>query len=271
MSTTESQARIDAAETFENDFVPALFAEWAPRVADAAGLESGQRVLDVACGTGVLAREAARRVGPSGFVAGLDLDDGMLAVAGTRAPEIEWRQGTADAMPYPDQSFDAVVSQFGLMFFPDREKSIGEMRRVLRPGGRMAVAVWDSLENTPAYAAEVALLERMAGKPSADAIRLPFVLGDPGALHAMFQAAGIDRIMIETHRGRGRFPSIKAMVEADIRGWLPLIGIALSEDLITRILAEAEVELGQYRKPDGTVEFDSPALIVTGVAGGTTA
>src|SRR5690606_33009557 len=154
MSTSEIETRIDAAEAFETHFVPALFAEWAPRVADAAGLQTGHRVLDVACGTGVLAREAARRVGPQGFVWGLDLDDGMLTVAGRRAPEIEWRQGTAESLPYADRSFDAVVSQFGLMFFPDRTKALREMQRVLRPGGRIGVAVWDSLENTPAYAAE---------------------------------------------------------------------------------------------------------------------
>jgi ubiquinone/menaquinone biosynthesis C-methylase UbiE len=98
-------------------------------------------VLDVACGTGVVAREAARRVGPAGAVAGLDRNEGMLAVARRMAPGIAWRHGLAEALPFPDGAFDAVICQFGLMFFEDRGKALGEMWRALRPGGRLAVAV----------------------------------------------------------------------------------------------------------------------------------
>jgi ubiquinone/menaquinone biosynthesis C-methylase UbiE len=88
----------------------------------------------------------------------------MLAVARQRNPEITWQQGSAEALPFPDASFDAVVSQFGLMFFADRIRALSEMRRVLRPGGQMAVAVWASLQNTPAYEAVVRLLEQVAGR-----------------------------------------------------------------------------------------------------------
>jgi ubiquinone/menaquinone biosynthesis C-methylase UbiE len=87
-------------------------------------------VLDVACGTGILASEASARVGPNGYVAGVDPNPGMLAVAARIAPSIEWRKGTAELLPYPDQSFDAVVSQFGLMFFIDRHQALREMLRV---------------------------------------------------------------------------------------------------------------------------------------------
>jgi SAM-dependent methyltransferase len=178
MTDAALPAQIDAATAYEEFFVPALFQERAPRVVAAAQLQPGQRVLDVACGTGVLAREAAACVGAAGAVVGLDPNPGMLTVARWLAPGVEWWEGTAEALPYPDRFFDAVVSQFGLMFFTDRRQALREMLRALVPGGHLAVAVWDSLANTPAYAAEVAVIERLAGQRAADALRAPFVLGD---------------------------------------------------------------------------------------------
>jgi SAM-dependent methyltransferase len=222
-------------------------------------------VLDVACGTGILAREASSRVGPHGSVAGVDPNPGMLAVAARLAPDIEWRQGTAESLPYPDRSFDVVVSQFGLMFFTDRRQALHEMLRVLVPGGHLAVAVWDSLDNTPAYAAEVALLEQVAGPQAADALRAPFVLGERSELAALFQGAGVAAVEVSTHHGTARFPSIRSMVEADLRGWLPVMGVLLPEEQIQQILAQAEQVLSAYANADGQAVFDSPAHIVTGI------
>ncbi len=163
------QVTRNAAEVYDEFFIPALFQQWPRRVADAAGIQPGQRVLDVACGTGVLARHVADRFGPRSVV-GLDVNEGMLAVARRAAPEIDWRQGRAEALPFADASFDVVVSQFGLMFFADQQAAISEMARVSGPAGRLAVAVWDRLERTPGYAAVTALLERLFGADIADAL-----------------------------------------------------------------------------------------------------
>ena len=258
------EAQLAAARAFESLFVPALFRQWAPRLADAAGLAPGQAVLDVATGTGVLAREARSRVGPSGRVVGLDLAPGMLAVASEVEPAIDWQQGSAESLPFPDASFDAVVSQFGLMFM-DADRAIGEMLRVLRPNGHLAVAVWDSLENIPAYAAEVELLDRSAGAPAANALRAPFVLGDPERLAALFRDAGAKQVAVANLAGTARFPSIRVMMEADLRGWLPLVGVELSEEQIARILREAEAVFAPYRTADGQAEFEVRALLVTAV------
>lgn len=125
MSESTLQAQTAAANAYEALFVPALFGQWAPIVVDAAYIQPDQRVLDVACGTGILAREAASRMGSTGHVAGIDPSPGMVAVARHLTPTIEWHEGVAESLPFPDQSFDAVVSQFGLMFFTDRAWPFG--------------------------------------------------------------------------------------------------------------------------------------------------
>lgn len=263
MSKSMLQAQIDAANAYEGLFVPALFGQWAPKVADAARIQPGQRVLDVACGTGILAREIASRIESIGRVEGIDPNPGMFAVAEQIVPEIAWREGVAESLPYSDGSFDVVVSQFGLMFFTDRRQALREMGRVLVPGGRLAVAVFDALDSMPAYASEVALLERTAGQQAAEALRAPFVLGDRNKLAALFSEAGLTSVEIETHRGTARFPSIRTMVEADLTGWLPVMGIILTEEQIGRIRAEAEQALSSYATADGRAEFQLSAHLVT--------
>jgi SAM-dependent methyltransferase len=263
MSEPTLQAQIDAAKAYEALFVPALFGHWAPKVADNAQIQPGQRVLDVACGTGILARELASRVGSSGHVVGIDPSPGMIAVAKQLAPAIEWREGVAESLPFPDQSFNAVVSQFGLMFFTDRSQALREMLRVLIPGGRLAVAVWDSLNNIPAYASAVALLERIVGRRAADALRAPFILGNRKDLAELFSEAGAVSVDITTHHGTARFPGIRTMVEADLRGWLPMMGVTLIEDQISLVLQEAEHALSAYATADEGIMFHLSMHLVT--------
>jgi SAM-dependent methyltransferase len=253
---------IDAANAYEALFVPALFRQWAPRVADAAAIRDGQRVLDVACGTGILAREAESRVGAEGHVVGLDPTPGMLAVAARLAPDVEWREGVAESLPFAGGSFDAVVSQFGLMFFRDRRQALQEMRRVLAAGGRLVLAVWNSLDEIPAYASLVTLLEEMAGRQAADALRAPFVLGDRGRLSMLAVEAGMAAAAIQTLPGVAEFPSIRTMVEADLRGWLPVMGVILSDDHIEAILRQAERTLAAYETPDRRMSFPISAHLL---------
>lgn len=262
MSNPTLEAQIAAARAYEALLVPALFGEWASQVVDAADLVAGERVLDVGCGTGMLAREALLRVAPAGYVAGLDPSPGMLNVARELSPLVDWRQGTAESLPFPDASFDAVMSQFGLMFM-DPDRAIHEMLRVLTQGGRLVAAVWDAAENIPAYAVEISLLERIAGRRAADALRAPFILGDRNMLADLFKAAGALSVTVSTRRGTARFPSIRSMVEADLRGWLPAMGVNLDEDVISRVLEVAEDDLARCVDEGGRVRFGTSAHLVT--------
>ena len=166
-----------AAEVYDELLLPAHFNQWAPRVAELAGLRPGMRVLDVACGTGVLSLVAADLVKPDGSVVGLDLNPGMLDVGMRKAPHIDWQEAPAEAIPFADATFDSVVSQFGLMFFQDKVLGIREMLRVLRPAGTLAIAVWDSLENVNGYAALTRLLSRLFGDSAAESLRAPYSVG----------------------------------------------------------------------------------------------
>lgn len=254
----KGQVTRTAAEIYEEFFVPALFRQWAPVVADAAGVTAGQRVLDVACGTGVLAREAAGR---GAAVTGLDRNEGMLAMAGRMAPSVAWKAGRAEQLPFPDAGFDAVASQFGLMFFDDRAQAVREMRRVLKPGGRLAIAVWDRLESSPGYAAMAALLERLFGSRIAGELHAPFALGDSVALRSLFVEAGMSDVAVAMRRGTARFPSIEAWVRTDVKGWT--LADLIDDEQLALLQREAAVALRPYTTADGAVAFETPALIVT--------
>ena len=249
-----------AADVYEAFFVPALFGEWAPRTCAAAAVKRGTRLLDVACGTGCVAREASRR---GAEVTGLDRNPGMLAVARRLAPDIDWRDGLAEDLPFNEGQFDAVICQFGLMFFEDRVQALAEMSRVLKPGGTLAVAVWDSLERTPGYAAMVTLLEQLFGTEIAAALRAPFVLGASGEVQALFDAAGLSKAVVETQVGCARFPSIADWVRTDVKGWT--LAEAIDDAQYAELQAAAQQDLQRFAAADGIVRFDSPAHLVTAV------
>jgi SAM-dependent methyltransferase len=263
MSELSLQQLEATATAYEQRLVPALFAAWTQPILDLAEIGDGDRVLDVACGTGVLARAVAAGVGSGGTVTGLDLNPGMLAVAERLAPAIKWRQGEASKLPFEDQAFDAVVSQFGLMFFPDREAALREMVRVLSPGGRLVLAVFDNLENNPGYAAMVSVFERQVSKEVGEALRFPFVLGDRAQLLSLFNAAGITTAVASSAEMPARFPSVSEMVLADVKGWFPLAGINLDEATIESVVNDAQDALASFVDLDGAVQFPAHALIVT--------
>ena len=260
------QAARSPAEVYDEQFVPALFHQWGPVLCDAAHVGSGQCVLDVACGTGASTLAAAERVAPGGAVIGLDASPEMLAVARRKTADIEWRDGRAESLPFTAERFDAVISQFGLMFFDDRAAALREMWRVLRPGGHLAVAVCDALDRSPGYAALATLLQRLFGEPVADAFRAPFVLGDAATLRALCEDAGIAGATVARREGTVRFGSIDALVSTE-RACVWTLGGLLDDAQFERLLAAAQRELLPFTEAGGTVAFTMPALLVTASKG----
>ena len=149
---------------YETQLVPAIFEPWAPLLVAQAALRAGERVLDIACGTGVVTRLVAPQVGPTGYVVGLDLNPGMLARARTSPPPegaaVEWREGDAAALPFDVSTLDAVLCQLGFQYFSKRQQAAREMYRVLKPTGRLVALVWRALDHSPRFATLAAALER---------------------------------------------------------------------------------------------------------------
>lgn len=258
--TALEQVRTNPAEIYDARFVPALFARWGPVVAAEAGVREGDRVLDVACGTGALALAAAELVGASGSVVGLDSNPEMLAVARRKSAPVEWVEAAAEALPFADDSFDAVVSQFGFMFFDDKPQALREMVRVLKPGGRLAVAVCDAVENSPGYSALAGLLDQLFGEEIGTAFRAPFSLGDRDRLHEICREASIDDAEVVRRNGKVRFDSIAALVSAE-RACAWTLGGMLTDEQFERLQRASQTVLKPFMT-NGRIEFDMPSLII---------
>ena len=254
MSSQETfQVTVEIAEAYEAHFVPAFFAQWSPMLLDAAGVTTGQRVLDVACGTGILARSAVPRVGEPGSVVGVDLNEAMLSVARRLRPDLTWLQGDAAALPVGDAEFDAVLSQMAMMFFPDPTAALREMRRVVRPGGTVGVLVPGALTDNPPYQAFVDIVTRHAGADARNLVTTYFVLGDLDGTAQLFADAGLRVTATSSPVGESHFGSIDDLVNVEIDS-TPL-GDRLDPGDRERILADCRAALAPYRQESGEVRF----------------
>ncbi len=244
------QIPIEAAEAYEANFVPAFFAQWAPLLCDAAGIKRGERVLDVACGTGIVARTAADLVGSSNVV-GVDLNEAMLTVARRVRSEIDWRQGDAGDLPFPDGSFDAVLSQMALMFFPDRASALREMTRVATANGTVAVLVPSHLDLQPAYGPFVDMAAQHAGPEARSLLSTYFACGDMDELVGLFVEAGLKVVTTHTHLGTARFPSVDALMATEVES-TPL-GERITPEVYDRVRDGARGVLAPYTADDGSL------------------
>ncbi|WP_304451553.1 methyltransferase domain-containing protein [Nocardiopsis sp. YSL2] len=213
------------AGNYARDLVPALFAPWARHLVAQVRPRTGESVLDLACGTGVVARTAAAQVGPTGSVTGVDVSADMLDVARAGEEPIAWVCAPAERTGLPDRSFDVALCQQGLQFFPDRPAALAELHRVVAAGGRVALSVWCD-PGTPGYTAvrealALHLAESTGPVAFIDAI---FGLADAGELRALLEHAGFTGVRIGRRTDAVRFPSPEAWVRAFL-GAAPVPGI----------------------------------------------
>lgn len=255
------QLSLAAAEMYEAKFVPALFGEWAPHLVEAAGVSDGQEVLDVACGTGVVARTAAERVGDRGRVVGLDLNEAMLTVARRLSPDLEWQQGDAAQLPFADDSFDVVLCQAALMFFPDVQEALGEMARVTRTARTVAVQVFSSLESQPAYRPFVEAAARHAGPGAAKILSTYWRVGDLDEINTMFDSVGLEVTRTDTRMGTARFNSIEEMVRTEVEA-TPLVE-RISDQVYEKIVTDSLQALQGFQAGDGTAEIPLEGHLIT--------
>jgi ubiquinone/menaquinone biosynthesis C-methylase UbiE len=261
------QVSAAAAEQYERVVARYIFRPWTPLLLEAVHLAEGERVLDVACGTGIVARMAAERVGPRGRVVGVDLNPGMIRVAGslpaTAGAPIEWIERDALDLGLPEASFDAVLCQQGFQFFPDKALALREMRRVLvRGGGRLALSVWNSLG---LYNSAVGrALARLVSVQAADAFGASRRQGPTEReLQRLGAEAGFSKVDVRISRTEVHLPHVDQFT-LDHLAATPVASAVAAADCETRMQIGASVkdELQRYADGDG-VTYPEETFVLT--------
>lgn len=204
---------------YEELMVPGFFAAFADELLERAAPADGERLLDIATGTGIVLRRARERVPGLARLTGLDLTPGMLATARLQSEglEIEYVEGDAQALPFEDGSFDILTCQQGLQFFPERDRALAGFHRVLRPGGRVVVACWCEIESSPGYLAIAEVVARRLPDRTG-AARAPFALPDVATLRDLLEDAGFVGVTVERVEGTARFRSPEEFARSFLEG-----------------------------------------------------
>ena len=241
-------------EMYERWLVGPLFRPWAEITLDELQLSPGNRVLDVACGTGIVARVAKERLGERGDVVGVDVSADMLNVAGAVAPNIDWRQGNAAELPLKaGEQFDVVVCQQGMQFFPDRPAAVAEMRRALRDNGKLAISTWRSESEIPFFRDLRSVAERHVG-PVTDQRH---AFGDGGALDALLREAGLNDVRVKTISRNIRFEAVDTILRLNTMALVGMSGAGKAMDnqerdrVVATIMAESAPVLAPYSDGSG--------------------
>lgn len=242
--------------------VPAVFAPWANDLIETAALASGMRVLDVACGTGIVARLAAPRVDPDGWVVGLDTNEAMLAVAKAQpqrpGAQVEWRQGDATKLPFPDEHFDRILCQHGLQYMPDRTAALREMKRVMATTGRLALSVF---RRSIGYQIFEQTAPHFVGEKAAAIMKEPFALNDLDELCGLLRTVELSALEMHTKTLPARFASASDFIDYQLGGRLANAVSTLSDETRAVLVAQLSKAFNPYVDPEG-MAFPMEAHVV---------
>ena len=242
------QVSLEIAETYEAAFVPSLFAGVARQLVDFAGIAPGQNVLDIGCGTGIVARTAADR---GATVTGLDLNGAMLTVARRVRPDLSWRQGDAASLPFPDAAFDVTLCQSALMFVPDPTAALREMARVTVADGTVGVQLWASTDRQRGFRPLADAVARHAGPDSVDLVATYFRLGDLDEFTRRCADAGLVVTAVKTTAVTLHAPSVDAYVTTEVES-TPLVE-RIDDETYARLRADAGSGLAPFCDASGTL------------------
>lgn len=224
-------------EMYERWLVGPLFHPWAELTLAEVKLAAGDRVLDIACGTGIVARVAKERLGNTGHVVGIDVSPGMLAVASTVAADIDWREGNASSLPLNDgEQFDVVVCQQGLQFFPEKDQALAQMRRALAEHGRLAVATWRSDIEIPFFRE----LRRVAERHLGSITDQRYNFGDADLLQQLLNNAGFEDVKVKTISRTIRFNDGEPFVRLNTMAFIGMstTGKTMTDDERGRVMED---------------------------------
>ena len=256
-TTFRWQMNTDGPETYEQIMVPVWMADWVDDLLAAGNVGPGTRVLDTACGTGIVARRAASVIGQGGRIAALDFNEGMLRVAQRcaaqeRALNIEWYRNDVTKMPFPAGEFDTVLCNQGLQFFPDKPAALREMARVLAPDGHLVLTVWGRPEKSPHVPVICDVFSHYFGKESTAMFKVACSLSDHSLLHDLVEGAGFTDIRIRADTKIARHPSLASLLPAyfSIFPIAEKIG-AMPEDERNAMFSSIMAGLAAYTEGDG--------------------
>jgi SAM-dependent methyltransferase len=255
------QLETAGAMFYEKNFVPVLFEKWATRIVEKLGLGESDRLLDIACGTGIVARKAKTQKIDKLKITGCDINTGMLKIAKQIDPEINWIRCAAEKLPFNDGSFEKISCQFGFMFFQDQVKSLQEMERVKKKNGKIIISIWDIIEANEGYFDLLQVIENICGENLGQTLKAPFRLGNISEIEKLLKRSEISNYNLETIQEGVEFLSIEHWIDCDVKA--SPIAEKISKEQYMELIDQAETSLYKYVGQDQKVRFRMSAHIVT--------
>lgn len=255
-TSTQWQLAREAAERYEQIVVPAILGPAAQALAELSALQRGETVLDVGCGTGTAARYAAEHVGCSGRVIGVDVNAGMIEVAQSlpvvQGATIEWYEQNAYHLPLPDQSVDVTLCSQTLQFLHDRPAALAEMRRVLKPDGRLAVSLWCDIQENPYFHALVEAMSVHVGRETAVGLQAAFGLSAADEIRVLFVEAGLQGLDMTLKQLDLALPDVQDFVPRHISA-TPMAAGFNAASIVTQqaVVQEVAEQLAPYATTTG--------------------